>query len=492
MITSICYVVLPLVFPAGVSPGEDSAGNKLSISRDGEGKLVLRGTAIAGALRQAWRERIPFSENLIESIFGASCDDHDVMMNPSALEAPDCRIVCGKADVLTRNHNHINRHTGAVLSKALFSVQAVPPGATANLVLWLRVDDTNGPADPVSTLAKIAGIFRQGLILGGRSNRGIGLACLDDRGSVKHRCYRLGDIEDHAAYLNTHRAWRGGVSPTDGSDLEISKIPAHLLVVDMQLTIPSGQDLLISSGSRDARDTEIQTVLAADGKEYWLLPGSSLRGVMRAWISRLAARDRKPVAFSVDRYSDSTMPGGKPITGDDVGWNFIESDKRQSGSGAAKEVKCPVAALFGSLAKRGRIHITDALSKDPAKSNQKQTRRHVAIDRVTGGATEGMLSSNEVLIGGSDRPVFTVRMLITKDAVANEDRWADEVRWLAQTLHAINIGLVRVGSSKSAGRLCLAQRVNVSCSEKYNEYAERFRAIVPFEEAQSGETARTL
>ena len=81
---------------------------------------------------------------------------------------------------------------------------------------------------------------------------------------------------------------------------------------------------------------------------------------------------------------------------------------------------------------------------------EEQLRKHVAVDRITGGAAESMLFENTVLTaypnGNSLR--FDVTMRI-------QDPTADEARWLAKTLKALDLGILRVGSSKSSGRLAL-------------------------------------
>ena len=49
MTSRIHGLLLPLVFPAGVAPGEGGDYNILTIARNGKGEPVLRGTALAGA-----------------------------------------------------------------------------------------------------------------------------------------------------------------------------------------------------------------------------------------------------------------------------------------------------------------------------------------------------------------------------------------------------------------------------------------------------------
>lgn len=73
-------LILPVVFPAGLSPGEAKTTNLLTVARDGKGRPVLRGTALAGAMRQAWRERIDDNgKDTTDLLFGASVGDNDTI-----------------------------------------------------------------------------------------------------------------------------------------------------------------------------------------------------------------------------------------------------------------------------------------------------------------------------------------------------------------------------------------------------------------------------
>ena len=112
-----------------------------------------------------------------------------------------------------------------------------------------------------------------------------------------------------------------------------------------------------------------------------------------------------------------------------------------------------VESLFGTCFNPGRIKISDGFQKctdeDVAKCPESQVRMHVAVDRVTGGAAEGMLFDNRVLIDPNQNASgFSFRISIRNPQ-------EHDVRWLAQTLVALDIGVLRVGSSKSSGRLSL-------------------------------------
>ena len=92
----------------------------------------------------------------------------------------------------------------------------------------------------------------------------------------------------------------------------------------------------------------------------------------------------------------------------------------------------------------------------------------MAVDRVTGGANEGFFFQNTVL-APARRAVFRVKLRVERPS-------ADEARWLASAVRAIDRGLMRVGSSKAGGRLALAAPPQAQGPE-----AEAFTALAPSE-----------
>jgi CRISPR/Cas system CSM-associated protein Csm3 (group 7 of RAMP superfamily) len=120
--------------------------------------------------------------------------------------------------------------------------------------------------------------------------------------------------------------------------------------------------------------------------------------------------------------------------------------------------------LFGSLYARGRLHIADAFAD--LDSGDAQRRTHVTIDRVTGGTNEGFLFDNDVLTSNG-RLVFRTSLTVERPTV-------EEAAWLAASLRAIDLGILRVGSSKAGGRLALAAPPTAS-----GPHHELFTALEP-------------
>mgnify|MGYP003588466438 CR=1 FL=1 len=464
MAHSVHRLLLPLEFPEGISPGEGKQGNLMILARDGQERPVLRGTALAGALRHAWarsRDR-RLDDPDVKMWFGMALEG-EAGGTPSPLRVSDCVIETGKIsgeDPVLRTHNAIDRHTGAALNAGLFTLQSLPPGSHTNACLWLHYDGEPGTAK--AFLSDLVGIIRSGLTLGGHAARGIGRAQLAEQ-KAQYRAFDCSNLEEHAAMLDENSAWRNGHALTGGAPLEpSSEVDGQTLRIDLALAISPGEDMLVGDGQGLDYEVEPQRVKCADGHERWRLPGSALRGVFRAWITRLAARAGQPVADSLERRKTN----GKAPSGAELAWGFDDAETRERKQDAladnpkclSENVTCQVMRLFGSSYAKSRIHISDAFAS--VQKAQEQVRAHVAVDRITGGANEGFFFKNAVLTTGAQ---FQVRIDIREPG-------KEEALWLAGTLRALHLGILRVGSSKAGGRLHIIEKPRASgpCADIFN------------------------
>lgn len=334
--------------------------------------------------------------------------------------------------------------------------------------------------------------FGSGVTMGGTGNRGIGRAKLDESTICVLR-FDLSKLAEHAEYLAADRQWRFERTVRSKKRFRpinfASSDQSNHFRLQLTLRIPPGQDLLVGDGQADEVEIEPQKVQAADGKWYWRIPGASLRGVMRSWFHRLAVIDpidpdaQATLADSADGYVDNQREtverGPQAHTGENIGRGFTPTGQSPP---AATQDHWPVQFFFGNLQQPGRIKISDGLapcSSEPTdRSGECQKRIHVAVDRVTGGAAKGMLFDNRVLVGladsdGSDGDQQQAAGPLLFDfSIQIDNPRQHEVRWLAQTLIALHLGLLRLGSSKSAGRLEFAKRPDASgaCAKEFDGY----------------------
>ena len=443
-------LVVPLRFPEGLHPGAGkNLHNRLEISLDGLDRPVLRGTAVAGALRHAY-ERGGATD--AEYHFGQRNVGVDGG-SPSRLKVADIVLDAKRSDIVVRHHNSVDRHTGAVRRGTLFDLEALPPETTGTAVLVYEDDEANGTATG-GFLQSLLAHVKAGMTLGGKSARGIGRVELAP-GATRYNRFDLSALNDHARWLDELYDWRGGVIPSDGKNLDpAAERPASTLELDLTLSIPRGQDLLVADGQGPTYELEPQRVRLADGTMRWRLPGSSLRGVLRAWMSRLAAREE---GFLIDDRAERYFEVSDR-TGDHIAWGFDNLKHEED-----RVPDCPILSLFGTAIKKGRIHIGDGYCD--AKPEHEQVRMHVAVDRITGGASDGFLFDNTVLCGAV---AFRLHVTVRQPA-------AHEARWLAQALKALDLGLIRLGSSKAVGV------VNVHALTATGDHAEHFAALLALE-----------
>lgn len=479
-------LIIPLHFPEGIHPGAGRSGNNMIISTDGQQRPVLRGTALAGALRHAWvtaNTDQPEDACEAEEWFGCALDevlakekDFDSARYESRLRFEDCVLksqdVAGNPEPHVRTHISVDRHSGAVRHGSLFALEALPPDTRTTACIWLH-----GDSDAEHILHQFVGFFKQGLPLGGNVARGIGRAVCDGTPTLK--TFKCKHLHEHADYLDAlyqwrkHGTWSGG-EPVQGV---LPERAAELKLI-VELGIPRGEDLLLGDGQGIDHEMEPQRVKSADGKEYWRIPGSSLRGVLRSWISHLVAMD----ANTADKLNDSLAAWRRKnedknmtVDGEAIAWGVgrSKSDVKETQQrlkedplALAEQIPCPVMQLFGSGYAKGRLHVTDALSDRERSESNEQVRAHVAVDRITGGANEGFFFQNAVL-----KDDITFQFTLT---VRNPQE--QEARWLKNSLRAIDLGILRLGSSKSGGRLALKK--TPTATGPHHEY---FNELTPSE-----------
>lgn len=466
-----CYALyLPLIFPEGLSVGAGSDYNVLKLALDGKSRPIFRGTSMAGVLRHAYED---IDNQNVELFFGMGEGDESYSRQPSdekasRIEIPDCVLEFPgtKTNSNTRTHHLRNRHTGTVLDKGLFSIQACLPGTTSGCVIWLNPCDctTEAAEDFLQTLVGMFDKVGGGLIVGGNSARGVGRAILKE--DAKFQSFDLSDPQQYGRYLHARRELAGAESSdaisaiikSDKDNWQTMKGKASRtdrLTIQLTLTIPRGQDILIADGQGSAAGMEPQRIQGADGKLYWRLPGSTLRGLFRSNITRLAARAGKTVADAAELYpqrSQITCQKDQAYTGANLAWAFVEQQKRKDNK---VESVCPIINLFGSAFKRGRIHFSDSFClcepadeyNEKSDSQVEQFRMHLKIDPISGGNADGALFDNTVLTSAK-QPKFDV--VIQVDNPSKE-----ECVWIVSTLRAINVGVLRIGSSKGSGRMAL-------------------------------------
>ena len=208
--------------------------------------------------------------------------------------------------------------------------------------------------------------------------------------------------------------------------------------------------LLVKSGQATVSGVDMSFVRTHrfDGKDEPFIPGSSLKGMIRAYsekICRTLRDDPVPVCLP---YLD---PRDKPRKGEErqfsCGLRFEKYKKDNNVPTIAStdiyKYSCPICRLFGSHDFIGRFATSDAYLTDAFRAKGRavfEIRDGVAIDRLTGGTAGGAKYDLEVLTWGEFGTTLEIR---------NFERW--QLGLVGLVLRDMEEGRVRLGFGKSRG-----------------------------------------
>jgi CRISPR-associated RAMP protein (TIGR02581 family) len=203
------------------------------------------------------------------------------------------------------------------------------------------------------------------------------------------------------------------------------------------------------SGADPTRpDMEFVRTIYQD-RETIYLPGSSLKGVIRAHCERLARTIQPEKAaneLSQQRLSCD------PLHDRFSCWHQWEEEKRrkQHNGPSSEEIyrkSCFVCRLFGNTSLSSRLRVTDAYPDDLNKVKTEE-RNGVAIDRVFGSVAHGPFNY-EVAVSG----IFNWRLHVRNFTIA-------QLGLLALAMRDLEMQRAGVGFAKSRGLGRVKARVN--------------------------------
>lgn len=165
------------------------------------------------------------------------------------------------------------------------------------------------------------------------------------------------------------------------------------------------------------------------GEPTVYLPGSSLKGVLRAHAERILATEigepaaENPFEFQSPRRATASKRREKGATAD------------------VYRISCEADRLFGSTEIAGRFRIGDAYptAETEAAANRTEIRYGVAIDRA----------KQSVQVGPFEQEAVTAGEFVLKATLENFELWM--LSLLLQAFADLHAGLVQVGHAKSRG-----------------------------------------
>ena len=171
-----------------------------------------------------------------------------------------------------------------------------------------------------------------------------------------------------------------------------------LCQADVTVVLEPVDPILIKSGYATMDGPDMVPVSTfRNGESTYYLPGTSLKGVLRSHMERIA-RTLRPASVCLPYYDARRKDISVPVSEEKkaYGCGFRSRESQQSSADAYQD-SCAACRMFGSLKFGGRFSIGDAL---PIKQPSLEARNGVGIDRFTGGTVPKVLFDLQVLVGG--------------------------------------------------------------------------------------------
>ncbi len=411
--------------PLHMGAGDAGLATDLPLNRDAEGRWYLPGTQVAGRLRETAARLAPAlgwdpctaldgaaarrstCTCRVCALFGSrgqKLEEGDPEPVVSALWCFDAPLEGGGTRAsLVRDGVGIDRRSGgpAAEAGALYDAEWIPAGTAFGLRLELA---RGAPPEAEETLALALSEWAAGRgRVGGGAARGGGAL------SLEARTFRRASLDSADGLLDFLRApstrergeeepgWlerrmealHAAVAPRAAGGAGETPLPeaaaGHFAELSFELTF-AGPVLVNDPAGALAHGVSFAPVVAGPGWTDPVLPGSSLRGVLRAQVERIA---RTLAAHSRGADVAVLCPACDPFDRDEGSAlrSCAELAEAREKAGAEPPRDCAACALFGSTRQGSRLWIEDApLCNGPPTY---RLRDFVAIDRFTGGALDG-------------------------------------------------------------------------------------------------------
>ena len=260
----------------GTGSNDDKNQTDIQILKGKDGIPFIPGTSLTGVLRQYVEEDDPRAAALL---FGEDVE------HPSAYELKlqssiilyDIKL--RNAEIVRRDSVNIDGLTGTGIKQGKFDYEAIDQGAHgifAADIIWRGIHEKEKELLD-NKLERLWNHLSDGIHLGARTAIGFGRAVLED---IEIDCYDFQDPADTAAYFlnkpsKSHKIFKHKASE--------HAYPSNNFIVDADFALKSG--LLVrdydKSHMEDSSENSIDAIMLRDSDGNWLIPGTSLKGVLR-------------------------------------------------------------------------------------------------------------------------------------------------------------------------------------------------------------------
>lgn len=212
-----------------------------------------------------------------------------------------------------------------------------------------------------------------------------------------------------------------------------------LCQADVAVQLTPVDPVLIKSGYATLDGADMVPVCTLKGgKQVYFLPGTSLKGVLRSHVEKIA-RTLKEGSVCIPYYDPKNPNQVVPVPSERQSYGCGFRGKGDESSAQIYRESCAACRLFGSLRFAGRLSISDAYPL-PGREPRLEHRNGVGIDRFTGGTVHGLLFDLQVLSGGEFE---------SKIRLVNFEVW--QLAVLAILLADLRDEMIRIGSGRSRG-----------------------------------------
>lgn len=293
--------MLTLESPAHFGNGEADALNDMPILfNEVDGKPLLPGTSIAGALRNYLRERefgygVKEEKNSPTSLlFGGFRGDDEGVQSPLIVHD----AVGVSAGLELRDGVAIDSIRRTAIDEKKFDIQLLAAGSAFDLRFELQVNEKEKNSQELrdALVTALSGLQDRQITLGARKGRGFG-QCICSNWEVQK--YDLKDKEQLKKWLVSERNWADmpGINPQSGQTLS-EMLDAKILEKDIRedavlsATFSIDGTLLIRSGfgsSDEGPDTvHLHSKRSGNETPVPVIPGTSWAGILRHRALKIA------------------------------------------------------------------------------------------------------------------------------------------------------------------------------------------------------------
>jgi CRISPR/Cas system CSM-associated protein Csm3 (group 7 of RAMP superfamily) len=453
--------------------------------RDAQGNFLIPGTTISGVLRSIATRiapRIFGEEGLCKALLPTKEDRADATRHYNDGEPCKCAVCnlfgeinpsededIGRASRLFVAHAKTTNtqkrirdgvgierksKTSARAAQAKFDLETLPRGVEFELRLEL---EEAGEADEKLLAAVLSEWQEERLWLGGRVARGLGAFELKDLRVVSRD---LSDDDALVDFLKSDEPWISESVDQDWRETRLNEarqlLPNGIVATGAARSFVSLKFDLRFKDLFLTNDTVLSTLSGFDhapllevmlNKESAaIVPGSSLRGVLRSQAERIARTlttfetnsaeefGRKCPACDPLQRPNKTEAQNRPLASCDSLLKNVLTDPADE---TKDEHLCLACLLFGSTRRGSRFIVEDAFSQEKLSN---KVLDFLAIDRFTGGGKDGAKFDAVALW----RPAFSVHLHLENPA-----DW--ELGWLLLTLRDVADGLVPIGFGGAKG-----------------------------------------